>query len=66
MQSILVDGKPHIGTDRLVRLLRNFRAGLQALGVEMRFGCSVEGLLFSNSGRSVYGVRLPGVPQCAA
>lgn len=32
-KSILVDGKPHLGTDRLVPLLRNFRQHLQSLGV---------------------------------
>jgi len=30
---ILVDGKPHLGTDRLIPLLRNFRQHLQGLGV---------------------------------
>lgn len=30
---ILVDGKPHLGTDRLVPLLRNFRHHLKELGV---------------------------------
>ena len=32
-EGILVNGKPHLGTDRLVPLLRNFRQHLQALGV---------------------------------
>lgn len=32
-EGILVDGKPHLGTDRLVPLLRNFRQHLQELGV---------------------------------
>lgn len=31
--NILVDGKPHLGTDRLVPLLRNFRQHLKGLGV---------------------------------
>jgi uncharacterized FAD-dependent dehydrogenase len=31
--NILVDGKPHLGTDRLIPLLRNFRQHLQGLGV---------------------------------
>ena len=30
---ILLDGKPHLGTDRLVRMLQQFRAQLKALGV---------------------------------
>lgn len=32
-ESILVDGKPHLGTDRLVPLLRCFRQHLLGLGV---------------------------------
>jgi len=32
-EQILIDGKPHLGTDRLVPLLRNFRQHLQDLGV---------------------------------
>ena len=38
---ILVDGKPHLGTDRLVVILRNLRHRLIELGVEFRFGSSV-------------------------
>ncbi|XP_073289613.1 uncharacterized protein [Primulina huaijiensis] len=34
--SILVDGKPHLGTDRLIPLLRGFRLYLQKLGVGLR------------------------------
>ncbi|XP_052289425.1 uncharacterized protein LOC102620999 isoform X2 [Citrus sinensis] len=34
--NILVDGKPHLGTDRLIPLLRNFRQHLQRLGVGLR------------------------------
>ena len=30
---ILLDGKPHLGTDRLVRMLQQFRTQLKALGV---------------------------------
>lgn len=31
-QSILVAGKPHLGTERLVRLLKEFRSHLQVRG----------------------------------
>ena len=34
--------KPHLGTDRLVRILRNAREYLIANGVEIRFGTTVE------------------------
>lgn len=30
---ILVDGKPHLGTDKLVRILQNLRSHLLGLGV---------------------------------
>lgn len=32
-RNILVDGKPHLGTDKLVPLLQNFRHYLKELGV---------------------------------
>jgi uncharacterized FAD-dependent dehydrogenase len=34
--SVLVSGKPHLGTDRLVRILRAFREHLKSLGVKAR------------------------------
>ncbi len=36
-EEILVEARPHIGTDRLRLLLTRFRAGLQELGVEIRY-----------------------------
>jgi uncharacterized FAD-dependent dehydrogenase len=36
-KQILIDGKPHLGTDRLVPLLRNFRQHLQDLGVSSNY-----------------------------
>ncbi|KAH7373433.1 hypothetical protein KP509_17G055500 [Ceratopteris richardii] len=36
--SILISGKPHIGTDKLIHILRKIRSHLQSLGVNMRFG----------------------------
>ena len=42
---ILVTGKPHLGTDRLVRILRNARGYLASRGVELRFGVTVERVL---------------------
>ncbi|XP_024979945.1 uncharacterized protein LOC112516923 [Cynara cardunculus var. scolymus] len=47
-ESILVDGKPHLGTDRLIPLLRNFRQHLQDLGVNIRFGTRVDDLIVEN------------------
>jgi len=41
---ILVDNRPHLGTDRLVELMRSFRAHLEGLGVTFRFGAALEDL----------------------
>ena len=41
---ILLDGKPHLGTDNLVRLLKNFRAELLACGADIRWEARVERL----------------------
>jgi uncharacterized FAD-dependent dehydrogenase len=46
---ILVDGKPHLGTDRLVRILRDMRAALQERGATFLFGTRVEDVLISDS-----------------
>ena len=43
-QRILVDGRPHLGTDRLVALCKAFRADLRQRDCEVRFGCRVAGL----------------------
>ena len=50
--SILVSGKPHLGTDRLVRVLRTLRGALIAAGVEVRFGAAVDGLLVDDGSSS--------------
>ena len=41
---ILWSSKPHIGTFRLVKMVENIRAKIEALGGEMRFGARVTGL----------------------
>ncbi|KAL2936428.1 hypothetical protein RDABS01_011842 [Bienertia sinuspersici] len=60
-RSILVDGKPHLGTDRLVPLLRNFRQHLQSLGVSIKFGTRVDDLLVE--GATVKGVKVSDVTR---
>ncbi|KAG2239952.1 hypothetical protein Bca4012_015455 [Brassica carinata] len=54
--NILVNGKPHLGTDKLVPLLRNFRHYLQSAGVNIKFGTRVDDLLVEDS--RVVGVRV--------
>ncbi|CAN6337602.1 unnamed protein product [Urochloa humidicola] len=53
-RNILVDGKPHLGTDKLVPLLRNFRHHLGELGVTIRFNTRVDDLIVED--RQVKGV----------
>lgn len=42
--SIVYEHRPHLGSNRLPMLCRNFRRKIEALGGEYRFGCCVEGL----------------------
>ncbi|WP_321531151.1 FAD-dependent protein [uncultured Desulfuromonas sp.] len=44
-EQILSEAKPHVGTDRLRRVLLNFRKELERLGVELRYTCCVTDLL---------------------
>ncbi|KAK4848608.1 hypothetical protein QYF36_015123 [Acer negundo] len=55
-KNILVNGKPHLGTDKLIPLLRNFRQHLQRLGVTIKFGTRVDDLLIENA--HVVGVKV--------
>lgn len=43
-RDILIDAKPHIGTDRLYIVLQDLRRELISLGAEVRFGHQVVGL----------------------
>ncbi|KAM3336950.1 putative protein Cbei-like [Capsicum galapagoense] len=55
-QKILIDGKPHLGTDKLIPLLQNFRRYLQLLGVDIKFGTRVDDLLVED--KHVVGVKV--------
>mmetsp|Transcript_6682 Transcript_6682/g.13904 ORF Transcript_6682/g.13904 Transcript_6682/m.13904 type:complete len:408 (-) Transcript_6682:8-1231(-) len=59
-EDILVSGSPHLGTDKLVRIMRNMRAELRRLGVDVRFGARATGVRFDDSGkeRKVTGVQV--------
>jgi len=45
--SILIEGSPHLGTDNLVRLLRNMRQDLRDLGGEIYFGAKMTSLIIA-------------------
>ncbi len=53
--NILIDAHPHLGTDRLVRIIRNMREHLIASGVDYRFETRVDALLTENG--NIAGVR---------
>eukprot|EP00250_Pteridium_aquilinum_P021759 c25213_g1_i1 orf=91-2202(+) len=54
--TILIDGKPHIGTDKLIHILREVRSYLQSLGVHIRFGTKMVDLLAR--GNRISGVKV--------
>ncbi|RVT95886.1 hypothetical protein EOD42_12150 [Rhodovarius crocodyli] len=56
-EEILTLSKPHIGTFRLVSMVMNIRAEIEALGGEYRFGTRMEEVLLDDS-RAVRGLRL--------
>ncbi len=55
---ILYVSKPHIGTFRLVSMVENIRASMEALGGEVRFQAKVTGLDLAPGDHSVRGVLL--------
>jgi uncharacterized protein len=42
--SLIYEQRPHLGSNRLPLIVRNFRRKIEALGGEYRFGCRLEGL----------------------
>lgn len=46
--AIRYEHRPHLGSNRLPMLVRNFRRKIEALGGEYRFSCKVEGLDISD------------------
>jgi hypothetical protein len=61
-ERILIDAKPHLGTDKLVALCKAFRARLIEADCEVRFSSFVEGLEVERaaSGDRVTAVKLRG------
>jgi uncharacterized FAD-dependent dehydrogenase len=55
-EKILIDGSPHLGTDNLVKLLRNMRIDLRKMGGEVRFGAKVTRINVNEDTNSVTGV----------
>ncbi len=63
-KNILIDAHPHLGTDRLVRIIRNIRKHLIASGVEYRFETRVDALLTDRG--NITGVRCASGEEIAA
>ncbi len=62
--AILVDGRPHIGSNRLPRVISAMRERLAGLGVEFRFGSRVVDLLCEQ--RRAVGVKLADETELTA
>ncbi|TWU17758.1 FAD dependent oxidoreductase [Novipirellula galeiformis] len=45
--SLMYEHRPHLGSNKLPMICRNFRRKIEALGGEYRFGCRFDGLTFS-------------------
>ncbi|RYD34835.1 MAG: hypothetical protein EOP86_10005, partial [Verrucomicrobiaceae bacterium] len=58
-EDILLKARPHIGTDRLITVVRRIRQEIESLGGTVRFGTAFESLLLDACG-AVAGVRLRG------
>jgi uncharacterized protein len=56
---ILVDARPHIGSNRLPKVVTALREALAAVGTEVRFGARVTELVRDATGRAI-GVRTAG------
>ena len=58
--AILTDARPHIGSNRLPKVVTRIRERLESVGVVFRFGARVTDLLVAGEGdaRTVRGVRL--------
>jgi uncharacterized protein len=66
-RAILTDARPHIGSNRLPRVVTSMRLTLEQVGVQFRFGARVTGLVRERSAeRRVCGVRLADGSELAA
>ncbi|RMH01470.1 MAG: FAD-binding protein, partial [Planctomycetota bacterium] len=66
---ILWSWRPHVGSNRLPKVIEAVRRSLLAGGAELRFGARVEALIVAerpDGGRRVRGVRLAGGEEIAA
>ena len=60
-EEILWEGKPHIGTDKLVNVVKTMREQIIAWGGEVRFGARFEGMEFEDG--LIVAVRAPSAKK---
>ena len=65
-ERILLDGKPHLGTDRLIALLKEMRRAMTEQGAQFHFNTRVRSLLMDTHGHEVTGVELADGQQVQA
>jgi uncharacterized FAD-dependent dehydrogenase len=46
--SLIYENRPHLGSNKLPMICRNYRRKIESLGGEYKFGCRLEGLRFQN------------------
>ena len=59
-EDILYDAKPHIGTDKLIEIVRNIREKIKELGGEFYFDTRFTGFLLSDDKKSLKGIKAVG------
>jgi uncharacterized FAD-dependent dehydrogenase len=64
--AILIDARPHIGSNRLPKVVTSMREELERVGVEFRFGARVTGLVRDDGERALRGVALADGSQVLA
>ena len=60
---ILIDAKPHVGTDKLVKIVKNLREEVISLGGEVRFSTKLEGIKIVNGRLTEITILEDGKPR---
>ena len=61
---ILIDARPHIGTDALRSVVKNIREEIVSLGGEVRFGTRVDRILFDNAADDAKSLSIDAGHNC--
>jgi uncharacterized FAD-dependent dehydrogenase len=63
---ILIDARPHIGSDRLPSICKRIRRRIESLGGEVSFDCHVDDIRITDGGLDAIHVTGPGHPRSGA